>query len=47
VGVGADLQLGGLTLGVEIVDYLTRGGETGDGLQHDAFAFLTLGVPLN
>lgn len=47
VGVGVDLQLGGLTLGVEIVDYLTRGGETGDGLQHDAFAFLTLGVPLN
>lgn len=45
VGAGADLRLGNVTLGVEIVDYLTD--FTGSGtLQHDAFVFLTLGIPV-
>jgi hypothetical protein len=47
IGVGLDLRLGNMTLGVEVVDYLTGlTGESDDGLRHDAFAFLTLGVPL-
>lgn len=47
VGVGLDLRLGNVTLGVEVVDYLTGiTGGSGGGLQHDAFAFLTLGVPI-
>jgi hypothetical protein len=47
VGIGADLRLGNVTVGVEIVDYLTRSGGSGGELQHDAFAFLVLGVPIN
>jgi hypothetical protein len=45
VGGGVDLRLGNVTLGLEVVDYLT--GITGEGgLKHDAFVFVTLGVPI-
>jgi hypothetical protein len=44
VGIGADLRLGGVTLGAEVVDYMSS---PSGGLQHDAFVFLVLGVPIN
>lgn len=47
VGIGLDLRLGNFTLGVEIVDYLSGFSGSTEGLQHDAFGFLTLGVPIN
>lgn len=47
VGVGVDLRVGDVTIGLEIVDYLTGFGGAGNGLQHDAFAFLALGIPLD
>ena len=46
IGIGADLRLGNVTLGVEVVDYLTGFTDSGSSLQHDAFVFLTLGVPV-
>lgn len=45
VGAGIDLRMGDVTLGLEIVDYLT--GLTGsENVQHDAFLFLTVGIPV-
>lgn len=46
VGVGVDLRLGNVTVGLEVVDYLTGFSGAGNGLQHDAFVFLALGVPI-
>lgn len=46
IGVGADLRLGNVTLGVEVVDYLTGSADSGNSFQHDAFVFLTLGIPV-
>lgn len=48
MGAGVDVRLGssGVTLGVEVVDYLTGFTGSGGGVQHDAFVFLTLGVPI-
>jgi len=47
VGIGVDLRLGNVTVGFEVVDYLTGLGTSEDEIQHDAFAFLTLGIPLH
>jgi len=46
VGLGVDLRIGNTTLGAEVVDYLTGFGRSDQGLQHDAFLFLTFGIPL-
>jgi endonuclease/exonuclease/phosphatase family metal-dependent hydrolase len=47
VGVGFDFRLGSVTLGVEVADYLTGiTGGSGNDLQHDAFGFVTLGIPI-
>lgn len=48
VGAGVDLRLGdqSITLGVEVVDYLTGFAGSRSELQHDAFVFVTLGVPI-
>jgi len=46
VGVGLDVRVGNVTVGLEVMDYLTGfDGPDGD-LQHDAFLFLALGVPI-
>lgn len=46
IGLGADLRLGNVTLGMEVVDYLTGLTSSNSGIQHDAFLFITLGVPV-
>jgi hypothetical protein len=45
VGIGADLRVGNVTLGMEVVDYLSGFGSDG-GLRHDAFVFAAVGIPV-
>lgn len=47
VGGGVDLRLGGITVGLEAVDYVTGLMDQGNGTQHDVFALFTLGVALD
>jgi hypothetical protein len=46
VGVGVDVRVGNVTIGLEAVDYLTGFAETDSDVQHDAFLFLALGIPI-
>lgn len=46
VGAGVDLRLGNLTIGIEAVDYLTGLTDSNQRMRHDAFLFITLGVPV-
>lgn len=45
VGIGADVRVGNVTLGLEVVDYLS-GFDSDGGLQHDAFVFAAVGIPV-
>lgn len=46
VGLGVDVRLDDVTLGLEFVDYMTGLPGTDGDLQHDTFIFLHAGVPL-